>query len=342
MKILVTGGAGYIGSHACIELLESGFEVMVIDSLVNGNIEAITRVQEITNKKIIFIESCLSNYDLIKNHITEFSPVSIIHFAGLKAVNESVIDPINYYFNNVLGTINLLKVMDIVGIKNIIFSSSATVYGTPSYLPYDESHPLNPVNPYGNTKLAVEKILEDWSKADKKNKAVSLRYFNPIGAHNSSRIGEDPRGVPRNIMPFITQVAIGKRPFLNIFGNDYKTRDGTCERDFVDVNELARAHICAVKNVKDFNNFECFNIGSGYGITVLELVNSFEKATGIKIPIKFSGRRAGDLPSFYASCIKANNLLKWKHSSTPEEMCNSNWKWQLNNPQGYINSNEQK
>jgi len=335
MKVCVTGGAGYIGSHACVELLESGHEVMVIDSLVNGNKEALKRIEEITKKNIFFSNACLTNLESYEEDLKKFDPNAVIHFAGLKAVEESVDRPLDYYFNNVYGSINLLKAMDKLNIKKIVFSSSATVYGTPSYLPYDEQHPLNPVNPYGKSKLIIEKILEDWTKSNIKKKAISLRYFNPIGAHNSGKIGEDPVGIPRNLMPFITQVAIGKRKFLEIFGNDYDTRDGTCERDYVDVVQLGRAHVSAINKIDSIKKFECINIGSGSGITVLELVNSFIKATGIEIKTKFSNRRDGDLPSFYSKCDKAESILGWKHSESAENMCISHWNWQQKNPLGY-------
>jgi len=337
MRICVTGGAGYIGSHACVELLESGHEVMVIDSLVNGSKEAIKRIQDITGKNLFFLNTCLTNISSFEEDIRKFNPQSVIHFAGLKAVHESVEKPLHYYFNNVCGTINLLKVMTNLNIKKIVFSSSATVYGTPSYLPYDENHPLNPVNPYGKSKLMIENILEDWSKSNVKHKVISLRYFNPIGAHHSGKIGEDPKDVPRNLMPYITQVAVGKRRFLEIFGNDYDTRDGTCERDYVDVVQLSGAHVNAIDNIDSIKGFECINIGSGKGITVLELVNSFIKATGIDIKIKYSNRRDGDLPSFYSKCHKAKTILGWEHSESPQKMCISHWNWQRNNPDGYNN-----
>lgn len=332
MKVLVTGGAGYIGSHTLVELLESDHEVFVIDNLSNGHEEALKRVKIITKKnfefEILDIQCSKSLHKVFK----KFNPDAVIHFAGLKAVSESVNKPLIYYQNNVSGTLELLKVMDSYACKKIIFSSSATVYGNPEYLPLDEKHPVLPVNPYGNSKLIVENILEDWAQNDKI--AIALRYFNPVGAHSSSIIGEDPLGTPNNLMPYISQVAVGRREMLNIFGDDYDTRDGTGERDYIHVSDLAKAHVSAL-NVDNNINFEVLNIGTGMGVTVKELLSLYNQVTGLDLKYKIVERRSGDVASLVARPDRAIEILNWTSKMSIKDAVISSWKWQTNNPNGY-------
>jgi UDP-glucose 4-epimerase len=332
MKVLVTGGAGYIGSHTLVELIESDHEVFVIDNLSNGHEEALKRVKIITKKnfefEILDIQCSKSLHKVFK----KFNPDAVIHFAGLKAVGESVNKPLIYYQNNVSGTLELLKVMDSYACKKIIFSSSATVYGNPEYLPLDEKHPVLPVNPYGNSKLIVENILEDWAQNDKI--AIALRYFNPVGAHSSSIIGEDPLGTPNNLMPYISQVAVGRREMLNIFGDDYDTRDGTGERDYIHVSDLAKAHVSAL-NVDNNINFEVLNIGTGMGVTVKELLSLYNQVTGLDLKYKIAERRSGDVASLVACPDRAIEILNWTSKMSIKDAVISSWKWQTNNPNGY-------
>jgi UDP-glucose 4-epimerase len=334
MRVLVTGGAGYIGSHTCVELLEAGHEVCVIDNLCNGHEVALERVRGITNCKLQFVNADIRDAHALDNIFNIFKPEAVIHFAGLKAVGESVANPLKYYAVNVGGSISLLSAMSKAGCKNIVFSSSATVYGKPKYLPYDEEHPTNPVNPYGRTKLIIENIISDWTKQVSSRKGTVLRYFNPVGAHESGQIGEEPIGVPNNLMPYIAQVADGRREYLNIFGNDYETADGTGARDYIHVVDLAHAHTCAL-NQNVLNKFEILNIGVGNGTTVLELLKSFEETSGIKIKLKYLPRRDGDLAAFWANSSKAFEKMNWQPERNIKKICEDTWRWHKLNPTGY-------
>jgi UDP-glucose 4-epimerase len=335
MKVLVTGGAGYIGSHTCVELLESGHDVFVIDNLSNGHEVAIKRIRNITNCKLGFVNADIRNTNALDRIFAEFKPDAVIHFAGLKAVGESVVEPLTYYNVNVGGSISLLEAMDRAGCMNIIFSSSATVYGIPHYLPYDENHPTSPINPYGQTKLIVEQIIQDWVSVNEKRRGSSLRYFNPIGAHPSGQIGEDPQGLPNNLMPFISQVATGRREYLQIFGSDYETKDGTGARDYIHVQDLANAHVKTLYSQAKLQPFEVLNIGNGKAITVLELIKSFQCASGVSIKYKLSPRREGDLPAFWSNASLAFEKLAWKPRFKIDQMCKDTWRWQKNNTNGY-------
>lgn len=329
--MLVTGGAGYIGSHTLVELLTEGLEAFVIDNLSNGYEEALARVKQLANKDFGFVECDIRDSDALDKAFSEFKPEAVIHFAGLKAVGESVEQPLTYYKNNVAGSVELLKVMDAHECKKIVFSSSATVYGMPQYLPLDEDHPVAPVNPYGQTKLMVENILKDW--AHNGRSATALRYFNPVGAHASGRIGENPEGIPNNLMPYIAQVAIGKREALQIFGDDYETRDGTGERDYIHVTDLAKAHMAALKTMD--SGFSVFNIGTGQGTTVKELLAAYGNAVGRELAFKTVARRSGDVASSVASPQKANKTLNWTATLSVHDATSSSWNWQSQNPDGY-------
>jgi len=335
MKVLITGGAGYIGSHTALELINKKYDISVIDNFSNGSIESLKRVQEYTGKVFDILNIDITDLKSLKKDFISINPDCVIHFAGLKSVSESVEDPIKYYKNNVSGSLNLLEVMDHCECNNIIYSSSATVYGDPKYLPYDEAHDTNPVNPYGVSKLMVEDILKTWSSSNILRSSISLRYFNPVGAHFSGIIGEDPKGIPNNLMPYISQVASGQRDKLYIYGNDYNTRDGTGERDYIHVTDLAFAHISALKRIDEFQGHNVFNIGSGRGVTVLEILNSFEKISGKKISYEFKDRRPGDLASFWACPNKAKEFLGWETLISLDEVCRDSWNWQKNNPNGY-------
>ena len=339
MRVLVTGGAGYIGSHTCIELLEAGHDVYVLDDLSNGSIEALERIKSLTKKSLMFSISDIRDGRALDRIFANFTPESVIHFAGLKAVSESVTSPLPYYDVNVGGSTSLLSAMDRAGCANIVFSSSATVYGTPVYLPFDEQHPTLPVNPYGRTKLMVEEILHDWSSVQNGRRATALRYFNPVGAHSSALIGEDPSGSPNNLMPYIAQVAVGRRKELNVFGDNYDTRDGTGIRDYIHVVDLALAHVAAIERQSRLKSFEVINLGGGEGTSVLELVKAFELASNIIIPIKVSPRRNGDLPAFWANTLFAFERLGWKATLDVNEMCRDAWAWQKNNPNGFTSEN---
>ena len=334
MKVLVTGGAGYIGSHTCVELLNAGHEVFVIDNLSNGHETSLERVRLITNCELQFTNADIRDSNALDKIFNTFKPDSVIHFAGLKAVGESTADPIKYYDINVGGSVSLLKAMSKAGCDKIVFSSSATVYGKPHYLPYDEEHPTNPVNPYGCTKLMIENIIHDWTKVDSKRNGTVLRYFNPVGAHESGQIGEEPIGVPNNLMPYIAQVADGRREHLNIFGNDYETADGTGARDYIHVVDLALAHIGALNQSK-LNKFEILNIGGGIGTTVLELVSKFEEISGVPIKFKYLPRREGDLAAFWADSSKAFEIISWKAEKNIKNICEDTWRWHESNPTGY-------
>ena len=334
MRVLVTGGAGYVGSHTCVELLNAGHEVLVIDNLCNGHEVALKRVRGITNCELQFINADIRDSNALSKIFGTFKPEAVIHFAGLKAVGESVADPLLYYDVNVGGSISLLTAMTKAECSNIVFSSSATVYGKPEYLPYDEEHPTKPVNPYGHTKLMIENIIHDWTKVYSKRNGTILRYFNPVGAHESGQIGEEPIGAPNNLMPYIAQVADGRRKHLNIFGNDYETADGTGVRDYIHVVDLALAHVSAL-NQNKLNNLEILNIGGGKGTTVFELLKIFEETCGIPIKFKYLPRREGDLDAFWADSSKALETMNWKPERNIKNICEDTWRWHKFNPNGY-------
>ena len=336
MNVLVTGGAGYIGSHTCLELLESGYGVIVIDNLCNSNPKSLSRVEELTGKPIKFYEGDVRDEALLRTIFSENEIGSVIHFAGLKAVGESVAQPWRYYDNNLNSTLVLTKVMGEFGVKNIIFSSSATVYSADNEMPLREtSRTGNCSNPYGWTKYMTEQILSGIAHADPEWRVCLLRYFNPIGAHESGRIGEDPRGIPNNLMPFITQVAVGRREKLSIFGDDYPTPDGTGVRDYIHVVDLSRGHVAAVRYNCAHTGCEIFNLGTGTGYSVMNMVNTFREANGIDVPYQIVDRRPGDLAAFYADPAKSREILGWKAEKTLYDMCRDSWNWQSQNPQGY-------
>ena len=330
--VFVTGGAGYIGSHTCVQLLNDGYEVVVYDNLSNSNIESLKRVEQITDKTVKFIEGDIRDEEAMRSAMVGCDYV--IHFAGLKAVGESVDKPLEYYDNNVQGTLCLLRAMNTNNIKSIVFSSSATVYGDPDFLPLTENHPLRTTNPYGATKLVIEDILRDLYKADSEWKISILRYFNPVGAHESGLIGEDPNGIPNNLMPFVAQVAIGKREALNVFGDDYNTPDGTGVRDYIHVCDLANGHLKALESL-DKPQCEETNLGTGNGYSVLDVVNAYEKASSKKVAYNIAPRRDGDIASCYAEPTKAKEYLKWEAKFGIERMCIDSWRWQKQNPNGY-------
>jgi UDP-glucose 4-epimerase len=335
MRVLVTGGAGYIGSHTLLELLSLNHEVCVVDNYENSSPEVLNRVSRLSNQTFEFHDVDIRNEASLGAIFKDFQPDAVIHFAGLKAVGESAEKPLHYYDTNINGTLSLLRAMDSSGCKRIIFSSSATVYGEAKYLPYDEAHPCAPTNVYGRTKHMAELILEDWHHATANTSVVLLRYFNPVGAHNSGQLGEDPKGIPNNLMPFISQVAVGRRKNLSVFGDDYDTKDGTGQRDYIHVVDLASAHIAAIDYAEKTNSFEAFNIGTGEGYTVLEMIKAFSRASSCDIPYEIINRREGDVASSLANPNKANNVLKWSAKMGLDEMCESVWLWQSQNPNGY-------
>ena len=337
MTIIVTGGAGFIGSHTCVELLNAGYDVVVADNLYNASEKSLERVKKITGKDLKFYKADIRDKEAMNEIFEKEEIESVIHFAGLKAVGESVAKPLEYYENNIGGTITLCDVMRNHGVKNIIFSSSATVYGDPAFIPITEKCPKGTcTNPYGWTKWMLEQILTDLHTADPEWNVVLLRYFNPIGAHESGLIGEDPNGIPNNLMPYISRVAIGKLPQLTVFGGDYDTKDGTCIRDYIHVVDLAKAHLCALNKLKsDPHSIDAYNIGTGIGYSVLDIINAFEDATGQKVNYKIGERRAGDLPAFYANPKKANEVLGWHTERNLHDMCEDTWRFQKNNPNGY-------
>ncbi|RUM55602.1 MAG: UDP-glucose 4-epimerase GalE [Nautilia sp.] len=340
MNILVTGGAGYIGSHTLIELAEANYDFIVYDNLSNSSEESIKRVSKIINKNITFIKGDIRDKNRLKEVFENYKIEAVIHFAGLKAVGESVQKPLKYYDNNVCGTLKLLEVMREYNCKKIVFSSSATVYGDPQTTPITEDFPVgNTTNPYGTSKYMIERILKDLYISDSSFKIAILRYFNPVGAHPSGMIGEDPNGIPNNLMPFITQVAVGKREYLNIFGNDYDTHDGTGVRDYIHVMDLANAHVKAIEYLNKSDNIKplIVNLGTGKGYSVLDVVKAFEKVSGKKIAYKIVNRRPGDVAKVYADPTLANEILGWKAEKTLEDMCRDSWNWQKNNPNGYKN-----
>jgi len=335
MAVLVTGGAGYIGSHTCVELLDKGYDVIVIDNLSNSSEKALKRVEEITGKKLTFYNADLLDREAVENIFKNGNIDSVIHFASLKAVGESVSKPLEYYYNNITGTLVLCDVMRKFGVKKLVFSSSATVYGNPETVPIRENFPLSATNPYGRTKIMIEQILQDIYAADNTWSIALLRYFNPVGAHKSGLIGEDPRGIPNNLVPYITQVAVGKLDCLRIFGNDYDTPDGTGVRDYIHVVDLAKGHIKALEKLNDSTGVLIYNLGTGRGYSVLEMVKAFEKVCGKPIKYKIADRRPGDIATCYADPTKAKEELGWVAEKDLQEMCEDSWRWQKNNPDGY-------
>ena len=336
MSILVTGGAGYIGSHTCVELLEAGYEVVVVDNLYNASPKAIERVEEITGKKVTFYEADLLDKEALDKIFDAHDIDAVIHFAGYKAVGESVQKPIEYYHNNMTGTLILCDVMRNHGVKNIVFSSSATVYGDPAQIPITENCPKGtPTNPYGWTKSMLEQVLTDIHTSDNEWNVILLRYFNPIGAHKSGIIGEDPKGIPNNLVPYIAQVAVGKRAALGVFGNDYDTPDGTGVRDYIHVVDLAIGHVKAIEKIKQNPGVEVYNLGTGNGYSVLQVVEAFGKACGHPIPYEIKPRREGDIATCYCDPQKAKEDLGWTAQYGVDEMCQDTWRWQSGNPNGY-------
>ena len=335
MKVLVTGGAGYIGSHTCVELLNQGIEVVVVDNLVNSSAKAVERVQQITGRDVAFYEQDVRDRAALHKVFEKHDIGCVIHFAGLKAVGESVAMPLEYYDNNLFSTVTLCEVMREHGVKNIVFSSSATVYSGDNEMPLRESSRTGMcTNPYGWTKYMSEQILRDTSKAVEDFSVSLLRYFNPIGAHSSGLIGEDPRGIPNNLMPFIAQVAVGRLDHLSVFGDDYDTPDGTGVRDYIHVVDLARGHVAAIEYMQTHRGESVFNLGTGQGYSVLDMVKAFERVTGVKIPYEIAPRRAGDLPVLFSNPDKSAQLLGWKAQYTLEDMCRDTWAWQSKNPMG--------
>lgn len=335
MAILITGGAGYIGTHAMVEFLNAGREVVCVDNFSNSKPCALERVKQITGKDFKSYEVDLLDYDALEKVFIENKIESCIHFAGLKAVGESCEKPLLYYHNNLTGTFNLCSLLQKYGAKRIVFSSSATVYGKPASVPITEDFPLSTTNPYGETKLMIERILKDVHAADNEWSVSILRYFNPIGAHKSGLIGEDPKGIPNNLLPYVAQVATGKRPCLSVFGDDYNTHDGTGVRDYIHVVDLAKAHLKAIERAEKVNGVEYFNIGTGVGYSVLDIVKAYEKATGAKVPYKIVPRRPGDIDECYANPDKAYRVLGWKAENDIEDMCRDSYRWQSQNPDGY-------
>ena len=336
MKILVTGGAGFIGSHTCVELLDAGYEVIVLDNLYNSSQKAIDRIEEITGKQVEFVQADMADREALEKIFTENEIGAVIHFAGYKAVGESVRKPVEYYTNNIAGTLVLTDEMRKHGVKNIIFSSSATVYGDPAFVPITEECPKGVcTNPYGWTKWMLEQILTDIQKADPEWNVILLRYFNPIGAHKSGLIGEDPKGIPNNLVPYVAQVAIGKLPCLGVFGDDYDTPDGTGVRDYIHVVDLAKGHVKAIEKLADKEGVSVYNLGTGNGYSVLEVVHAFEKACGHEIPYEIRPRREGDIAQCYCDPTKARDELGWVAEYGIEEMCEDSWRWQSRNPDGY-------
>ena len=336
MSVLVTGGAGFIGSHTCVELLESGFDVVVCDNLSNASEEALKRVEKITGKTVKFYKTDVRDREGLDTIFEKENIDSVIHFAGLKAVGESVEKPLLYYDNNIHGTLVLCEAMKKAGCKSIVFSSSATVYGDPHTVPIKEDFPLHATNPYGRTKLMIEEILQDLCVSDPEWKVILLRYFNPIGAHESGLIGEDPKGIPNNLVPYVAQVAIGKHEFVRVFGNDYNTPDGTGVRDYIHVVDLAKGHVCALHKIEASDpGVLIYNLGTGIGYSVLDVVKAYGKACGKDLPYKILDRRPGDIATCYADPAKAKAELGWEAQFGIERMCADSWKWQSTNPEGY-------
>jgi UDP-glucose 4-epimerase len=335
MKILVTGGAGYIGSHTVVQLIEAGYEVVIFDNFCNASSESIRRVEKIVGQEITVVEGDIRKREDLHAVFNAHKIDAVIHFAGLKAVGESVAQPVRYYDNNVTGSLTLFEVMAEHDCKSVIFSSSATVYGDPHTTPILENFPVSTTNPYGASKLMVENILRDVYVSDNEWKVVLLRYFNPVGAHKTGSIGEDPNGIPNNLVPFIAQTAVGKRDSLAVFGDDYNTTDGTGVRDYIHVEDLAKGHVDALNRIKNFNEVMTINLGTGNGYSVLEMVKAFEKASGKKVPYNIAPRRAGDIATCFADPSYAKEILGWEATRGIDEMCEDTWRWQSNNPNGY-------
>ncbi|MDM5271264.1 UDP-glucose 4-epimerase GalE [Sulfurovum sp. zt1-1] len=335
MAILITGGAGYIGSHTCVELLNADYDVVVFDNLSNASKESITRVEKITGKEISFIQGDIRHKKDLSQVFDTYQIDAVIHFAGLKAVGESVEQPLKYYDNNVHGTTVLCDVMASYGCKSIVFSSSATVYGDPHITPIKEDFPLQATNPYGRSKLFIEEILRDLYTSDNAWKVILLRYFNPVGAHESGLIGEDPNGIPNNLMPFISQVAVGKREYLSVFGDDYDTHDGTGVRDYIHVVDLANGHLKALEKIDSISEVLAVNLGTGQGYSVLDMVKAFESASGKKVPYRIAPRRSGDIAKCFADPSYAKVVLDWEATKDIKAMCTDSWRWQSQNPNGY-------
>ncbi|HEV8034501.1 UDP-glucose 4-epimerase GalE [Yoonia sp.] len=340
MRCLVTGGAGFIGSHTVLALLESGHDVLVIDNFSTSSPDVLKRVTELAGRIVHVAERDMRDADALRNTFARWSPDAVLHFAGLKSVSESVEDPVHYYDVNLAGTVNLLKAMDSVACHRLVFSSSATVYGKPLYLPFDEAHPTNPVTPYARSKLAVENLLHDWTVANSARAVTALRYFNPVGAHPSGRLGENPTSVPHNLMQYMSQTALGRRAFLPVLGDDYDARDGTGERDYIHVMDLAEAHLAALGDLELSVGFQIYNVGTGQGVTVPEMVTAFEAASGVTIPLQDMPRRDGDLPGFYANPDRAKNNLGWKAKRGIDAMCRDAWAWQVASPDGLVHTED--
>ncbi len=336
MKILVTGGAGYIGSHTCVELLNAGYEIAVLDNLDNSCEKSLEAVKKLTGKDFPFYKVDLLDYEATEQVFKENKFDSVIHFAGLKAVGESTKIPIRYYHNNITGTLNLVDIMQKYDVYNLVFSSSATVYGTPKTVPITEDFPTSTTNPYGSTKLMIENILKDVYAANNKWSITLLRYFNPIGAHKSGIMGEDPKGIPNNLLPYVAQVAVGKLEYIHVFGNDYPTPDGTGVRDYIHVVDLALGHLKAIEKKSGESGVHTYNLGTGNGYSVLDVIKAFEKACGKELPYKIEERRPGDIAECYADPKKAKEDLDWEATREIAEMCEDSWRWQSNNPNGYI------
>lgn len=334
MTIMVTGGAGYIGSHACVQLIRAGHSVVIFDNFCNSQEEAIKRIERIAGASTITVRGDVRDQKLIESTLEKYQCDAVIHFAGIKSVAASVANPVEYYDNNVVGSLRLVQAMQKTSVRKLVFSSSATVYGEPLVLPFKEGHSLLPVNPYGRTKLVIEQMLSELANSDQSFKIGILRYFNPVGSHESGLIGEDPTGVPNNLMPFLAQVASGRRPHLNVFGRDYNTPDGTGIRDYIHVMDLAEGHLSALESL-DTHSFFTVNLGTGRGTSVLELVYAFSKACAREIPVVFGPRREGDIACFYACPDLAQQILGWSAKRSLDEMCQDVWRWQKNNPRGY-------
>lgn len=328
MKLLLTGGTGYIGSHTAVALSQAGHEVVLLDNLSNSKASVLDRLQVILGRALAFEEADVRDTDQVIRCLQTHQVEAVIHFAGLKAVGESVAQPLDYFANNVQGTVSLLQAMQQVNIKNLVFSSSATVYGAPHYLPLDEQHPTAATNPYGRTKLHIEEMLQDVAASDPVWRVACLRYFNPVGAHESGLIGEDPTGVPNNLMPYVAQVAAGWRPSLQVFGNDYDTPDGTGVRDYIHVMDLAQGHLAALQHLPQQTGWQAYNLGTGQGYSVLDMVKAFEQASGQQVPCQIVGRRAGDVASCYAQVNKAHQVLSWQATRGLQQMCIDAWRWQ--------------
>ena len=334
MKVLVTGGMGYIGSHTCLSLLKAGFTPVIYDNLSNSSVKVLDQLATISNQNFEFIEGDIADTEKLEDTFTRHNIEAVIHFASLKAVGESTELPLYYYDNNVSGTVTLLKAMQTSGVKKIIFSSSATVYGDPQYLPIDEKHPISATNPYGWTKVMVEQILADWCQADKDNLAIALRYFNPAGAHPSGLLGESPNGIPNNLMPYIAQTAVGKRDFVSVFGNDYETEDGTGVRDYIHIMDLAQGHVDAISTHQKDTGSLVYNLGTGTGYSVLDIINAFSASAGVDINYQFADRRPGDIASNFADSSLAQEKLGWKAELDIKAMTDDTWRWQSKYPNG--------